>query len=550
MRSLQSFPFTNATGGIKPIEAADPVCPVEFDPNVAAEHWRGRSNLDRFLLIPSINFSDSNESLRQWIASYPSSLSTCSTSQSDPFPTPRRIHGEMWPNMPKSSMPAGLEQHEPADTPVTAVSTGPELDTLSSLSLHRQTKAESESACLPGSVAHRHAVRQGDPTWSAEIRPLEDDIPLRLRLMEMASNQIHYQRLSESWDGLSFDVAKLINFEKRLWALSGLKRLNHLLRKGESLRDGPGLVANDGDATKRRQDGENVLYICEDGGMSCKPNDVCCLRNFASVVLTFYAYTAESWLQAATSHSSKIYCLLPSETQGLTAQWKSRPNVYTNYWADIPTLPYQDSFMDLISSRSIPLLLRSSQWPVFVQECVRVLRPGGVIELTILDPMPRNCGPLLRQWTARNLVLGLERRSLVTHPAMIIPLWLDDVADFGRRESMTFAYSATVDEDTHELRLTSEEVVRAHPQSDEADRRSGRDLQRLGTTVGRHFYQTLYNDLVPEVFQQQLGNFELEKPWDSIRHWWWKHPAIVRECKEQGTVFEMVTYKCCKKEPA
>jgi SAM-dependent methyltransferase len=268
------------------------------------------------------------------------------------------------------------------------------------------------------------------------------------------------------------------------------------------------------------------------------------------VILTFYAYAAESWLQAATSHNSRIYCLLPSEAPSLASQWNSRPNMATNYWADIPTLPYQDSFMDLISSCSVPLLLRSIQWPVFVQECVRVLRPGGVLELTILDPMPRNCGPLLQQWTARNLVLGLGRKFLVTHPAMIIPHWLDDVSDFDRRDSTTFAYSAVADEDTYESRLTSEELGDGHPQSNEADRRSGRDLQQLRTAVGRHFYQALYNDLVPEALQRQPGNSELEQPRESIRYWWWKDPAIVKECKEQGTVFEMVTYKCRKKEPA
>jgi SAM-dependent methyltransferase len=266
------------------------------------------------------------------------------------------------------------------------------------------------------------------------------------------------------------------------------------------------------------------------------------------VILTFYEYAAESWLQAATSHTSKIHCLLLSEAPGLTLQWNSRPNMETKYWVDIPTLPYKDSCMDLISSRLIPLLLRSSQWPVFVQECVRVLRPGGVLEVTILDPMPRNCGPLLRLWTAKNLVLGLETRFLVTHPAMIIPLQLDDVSGFGRLDSMTFAYSATADEETHELRLTSKEMVDPHPQSDEANRRSRRDLQRLRTAVGRYFYQALYNDLVPEVSQRLTRDSELE-PQESIRRWWWKDPAIVEECKKQGTVFEMVTYKCRKEEP-
>jgi hypothetical protein len=266
MRSLQSFTLTNATGGIKPgtpIEAADLVYPAEFDSNVAgqaAKPQRGRSNSDRFLLIPSINFSDSNESLRQWVASYPSSLSTCSTSRSDPFPTSRSIPEEMF----RPNMPAELEQHEPVETPITAVSTGPELDSPSSLSLRRHSKTESESACLPGSVAQRHPVRQGDPKWSAEIRPREHGVPPTLRLMEIASNEIHCQRLSESWDGLSSDMAKLINFEKRLWARSGLKRLDRLLLKRQSSRS---QVSGDV-ATKIMQDGENLLHICEDGGMS------------------------------------------------------------------------------------------------------------------------------------------------------------------------------------------------------------------------------------------------------------------------------------------
>ena len=35
------------------------------------------------------------------------------------------------------------------------------------------------------------------------------------------------------------------------------------------------------------------------------------------------------------------------------------------------------------------------------------------------------------------------------------------------------------------------------------DQRAESDVQRLRTAVGRHFYQTLYNDLEPEVFQRQ-----------------------------------------------
>jgi hypothetical protein len=164
--------------------------------------------------------------------------------------------------------------------------------------------------------------------------------------------------------------------------------------------------------------------------------------------------------------------------------------------------------------------------------------------------MPRNCGPLLQQWTAKNLIFGLEKRFLVTHPAKIIPMWFGDISDFGLRERTTLAYAATADEGIHGSSLALQEVVDARPQSDEADRSSRRDLQRLGTAVGRHFYQALYNGLVPEVCQRQPGDSELKAPRESTPHWWWNDPAIVRECNELGTVFEMATYKCRKKEPA
>lgn len=445
------------------------------------------------------------------------------------------------PNVHKSNVLAEVGQH---------VSTESELHFSPSISFHLHSKPDSESAYLPGPVPRRVPIRRDNPKWSVESHPLANRFPSMLHLMQVASNEIHCQRLYERWDGVSFDLAKLIHFEKRLWALNGLKRLEDLQMKGESISDGSRSPVNDNDATVLAEDGKNVLHICVDGGMPCSPTEFSVYESRLRGSNFFYVYPAESLLQAATGHNAKIHCLMPSDAPDLTFKWNSHRNMEANYWADIPALPYRDSFMDLISSRSIALVLRSSQWPVFVQECVRVLRPGGVLEVTILDPMPRNCGPLLRRWTAKNLILGLERRFLVTHPAMIIPMWFDDVSDFDRRERMTLAYSAIADEVTQDLSLASQEVVHGHPQSEEADRSSRRDLQRLRTAVGRHFYQALYNVPVPEVCQRQPGNSELEAPRESTRHWWWKDPAIVRECKEQGTMFEMVTYKYRKKEPA
>jgi hypothetical protein len=200
--------------------------------------------------------------------------------------------------------------------------------------------------------------------------------------------------------------------------------------------------------------------------------------------------------------------------------------------------------VDLVSSRAISVLLQSSQWPSFALECARVLRPGAIFEVTVVDPLPRNCGPLLGRWTAEKIILGLERRFLVTHPAMIIPVWLDDVAEFEHRDSQTLSFPAVGEGDMLDRRL-SDWAGTACP-TDSSASQSDRDLRGLSVAVGRYFYQAFYRTLVPRQ-PSQSGKTTHESMRCRRWSWWWADPAIVRECQDYGTVFEMVTYRCRKK---
>ncbi len=205
----------------------------------------------------------------------------------------------------------------------------------------------------------------------------------------------------------------------------------------------------------------------------------------------------------------------------------------------MPILPYQDSSQDLIFSSFIPVLLPSSQWPTFVQECTRVLKAGGVFGTTVLDPIPRNCGPLLHRWTVENLIIGLERRFLVTHPGMMVPVWLDNVADFCSQSGNTLSFWAVV-----------EEKPERHP-SQHYMQDSQRDIQQLRTSIGRHFYKASYGDVVSDHFNRSQSSDSEGMAQELGRsQWWWTYPAIVRECQDHGTVFDMVTYRCRKKSAA
>lgn len=46
--------------------------------------------------------------------------------------------------------------------------------------------------------------------------------------------------------------------------------------------------------------------------------------------------------------------------------------------------PFPDSYFDLVNAQFLFTLLRTEEWPVFIQECLRMIRPGGY--LRIIEP--------------------------------------------------------------------------------------------------------------------------------------------------------------------
>ncbi|KAJ9604297.1 hypothetical protein H2200_011131 [Cladophialophora chaetospira] len=348
---------------------------------------------------------------------------------------------------------------------------------------------------------------------------LTESLPSTLLLVQNAPDKTFCQRLNEDWEGTDPDTWKIVNAQKKVWALLGLKRIQQQLGEKSILASGLDISLRGRAEILRTssEDGMSLLCISDDG--------------------------VEAWLHAATIPRQRVSCLRPFHAESSAPFPISPLGVPTKSWTDMPALPYPDSSADLISAGNTPGLLRSSQWPAFVQECARVLRPGGVFEVSIIDPMPRNCGPLLRQWTAEKVILGLERRFLVTHPAMIIPLWLEDIAEFGHCESHKFSFPA-VFEKAHE-RSPTRDAERCFRES--ADQRD-REIQSLRNAVGRYFYEALYGELlqVPSRHMRSgsPGMNAVEE--DLSNRWWWTDPAIVRECHEYGPVFEMITFRCMK----
>jgi len=268
--------------------------------------------------------------------------------------------------------------------------------------------------------------------------------------------------------------------------------------------------------------------------------------------LTFSCVTAEAWDLATTNPQYKVCCLSLIPGPGVPGwPWGVPPNLDSQVWSNSPSLPYEDGSVDIVSSRSIASTLRSHDWPPFLRDCARVLKPRGILDISILDPMPRNAGPLLQQWTTAYLILGLERRFSATRPAMVIPLWLEDVSQLTLPHIKTVTFSAVANDDTDVVDAVSPGLMginENHPCSAGMHRRRRSNVQQLKTAVGRHFYQALYKEFAFEARSRRSLIPGVEDTNEIIRHWWWKEPAIVRECREYGTMFEMVTYTCQKRD--
>ncbi len=48
-------------------------------------------------------------------------------------------------------------------------------------------------------------------------------------------------------------------------------------------------------------------------------------------------------------------------------------------------LPFEDASFDLVNARTLAGFMLASAWPALVGECVRILRPGGILRLTETD---------------------------------------------------------------------------------------------------------------------------------------------------------------------
>jgi hypothetical protein len=170
-------------------------------------------------------------------------------------------------------------------------------------------------------------------------------------------------------------------------------------------------------------------------------------------------------------------------------------------------LPYPENYFSHIRASTLLSLVPSAKLPELFNECHKLLAPGGVLEVRVMDaaPVRKTAGPVMRMWIEDRLSVNLERLFRCSKPSSLVPGWLEDAG-----------YEMIASEKDQNVMLP----CAFDPNSSDID-------DELSTIIGRAFWKDIWGRFVDDA---------PDKP-----RWWWDDEEILQECLKRQTVFECRT---------
>lgn len=118
-------------------------------------------------------------------------------------------------------------------------------------------------------------------------------------------------------------------------------------------------------------------------------------RNDVNILdLAGQAHCSWAWDVAVTHPRASVYTTVPTDLEAHIAQssLEGPDNHQVVAAAKLWDLPFEDDHFDVISARNLYMHLRNQtgcdaadEWDLTLQECLRVLKPGGYLEFDLLD---------------------------------------------------------------------------------------------------------------------------------------------------------------------
>jgi hypothetical protein len=180
-------------------------------------------------------------------------------------------------------------------------------------------------------------------------------------------------------------------------------------------------------------------------------------------------------------------------------------------------------------------LLPAAQLPELLSECYRVLKPGGVLELRLMDATPErgSMGPKLATWLEERLLLGLEREFRCQRPVMMIPRWASE-AGFQPLPFRNELDAQGLRPPRNSLgRMGMARCLRLPAAAQEREQGSRDVVAQVGVLVSRALWKDAWGPFVHEDYEE---------------NWWWDNSEVVEECREWKTVWDVGTLYVVKED--
>jgi ubiquinone/menaquinone biosynthesis C-methylase UbiE len=95
----------------------------------------------------------------------------------------------------------------------------------------------------------------------------------------------------------------------------------------------------------------------------------------------------------------------------MNAQGQGLDNAHFQFMDIQQPFTFPDATFDLVNARTLFSSLTPTDWPPLVQECLRILRPGGILRLTELERTTTNSPAIERFWDLYARALFITGRS-------------------------------------------------------------------------------------------------------------------------------------------
>lgn len=197
--------------------------------------------------------------------------------------------------------------------------------------------------------------------------------------------------------------------------------------------------------------------------------------------------------------------------------------------------PFPSGFFTVVTFRFLPCT-SDALWPFIISQCMRVLKPGGYLELSVLDIDMVNMGPRTKRTTDEikvNLRKHQSGNGSDWHKKTPSEKALRLMAKRGftdiTRCRVGLPTVGNVD-GSREEQASMQQILKEGNSPDEVDMGSAEGINRVVSKVGRWWYGKCFENIGEDVQGEILR----------YRKTLWEDKTLLRECEKKKTNFRML----------